>query len=229
MTDPLASLSGFNGIARLFPLPNLVFFPHSVQPLHIFEPRYRQMTADALAGDHLIALIMLRPGWEADYHAKPAIHAVACLGKVVKDQQLDDGRYNILLHGLSRAHIVEEISTGKLYRTARVELLDDTGAIPTPTDAAVRQHLRRALPAWFPGHEPVVEHFEKLLKGDLSLGILIDMLSFVLPLEAEFKQTLLEQPDVSERVRQLLPYLEANTPAAANATGIKFPPDFSAN
>ena len=62
----------FAGTARLFPLPNLVLFPHVVQPLHIFEPRYRQLMADALADDRLIAMALLRPGWEEDYHRKPA-------------------------------------------------------------------------------------------------------------------------------------------------------------
>ena len=86
MADDLSPLSGFCGKVRLFPLPNLVLFPEVMQPLHIFEPRYRQMTADALAGDRLIALGLLRPGWEADYDGKPAIYPVACLGRVVPGQ-----------------------------------------------------------------------------------------------------------------------------------------------
>src|SRR5262249_58348054 len=97
MSDDQAALSNFHGKARLFPLPNLVLFPHVMQPLHIFEPRYRQMTADTLASDRLIALALLRPGWEADYEGKPDLYPVACLGKVVADQKLEDGRYNILL------------------------------------------------------------------------------------------------------------------------------------
>src|SRR5215216_1637862 len=103
-----AALAGFGGVARLFPLPNLVLFPHVMQPLHIFEPRYRQMTADALDGDRLIAMVLPRPGWELDYAGKPAVHPVACLGKVVAEQRLDDGRFNILLRGLSRLRIIEE-------------------------------------------------------------------------------------------------------------------------
>ena len=62
MSDDFSPLAGFAGTARLFPLPNLVFFPQVMQPLHIFEPRYRQMTADALAGDRLIALVLLTAG-----------------------------------------------------------------------------------------------------------------------------------------------------------------------
>src|SRR5438128_9189192 len=85
----------FSGTARLFPLPNLVLFPHVLQPLHIFEPRYRQMTAEALAGDRLIAMMLLQPDWEKDYQGAPAVHPVGCLGKIIADQQLDDGRFNI--------------------------------------------------------------------------------------------------------------------------------------
>src|SRR4051812_1530562 len=102
MNDDQHAPANFSGPARLLPLPNLVLFPHVVQPLHVFEPRYRQMTADALAGDRLIALVLLRPGWEAEYEDRPPVHPVACLGRIVADQQLPDGRYNLLVRGLAR-------------------------------------------------------------------------------------------------------------------------------
>src|SRR5262249_30206454 len=113
MSDDLASLEGFGGEARLFPLPNLVLFPAVVQPLHIFEPRYRTLMADALAGDRLMALALLRPGWEEDYHQSPPVHSVVCLGKIFKEQLLPDGRYNLLLYGLARARILDELQTDK--------------------------------------------------------------------------------------------------------------------
>src|SRR3954467_6057418 len=140
MNDDQHALANFGGTARLFPLPNLVLFPHVVQPLHVFEPRYRQMTADALGGDRLIALVLLKPGWESEYEGRPAVHPVACLGRVVADQLLPDGRYNLLLRGLSRARIVEEVDSGKMYRGARVELLADQA----PSLAEAKQ-LRRKL------------------------------------------------------------------------------------
>src|SRR5476651_2537606 len=95
MNEP-SPLAGLSGKARLFPLPNLVFFPNVMQPLHIFEPRYRQMTADALDDDKLIALVLPRADWEKDYEGKPPIHSVACLGKIIADQKLEDGRFNLL-------------------------------------------------------------------------------------------------------------------------------------
>src|ERR1700722_13009146 len=115
MSEELSSLSSFGGTARLFPLPNLVLFPHVVQPLHIFEPRYRQLMADALADDRLITMALLRPGWEEDYHQKPPIHSVVCLGRIHQEDRLADGRYNLLLEGLWRARIREEVSGDRLY------------------------------------------------------------------------------------------------------------------
>src|SRR5262245_56723141 len=129
MSDELDDLADFSGFARLFPLPNLVFFPAVVQPLHIFEPRYRQMTTDALADDRLIALVLPQPGWESDYGGKPAVCRVACLGRIVADQKLDDGRFNLLLRGMSRIRICEEVAQGKLYRQARVEMMADVPMI----------------------------------------------------------------------------------------------------
>ena len=235
MTDDLAALSNFNGTARLFPLPNLVLFPYVVQPLHIFEPRYRQMTRDALAGDRLIAMVLLRPGWEADYQGRPPLHPVACLGRVLAEQPLDDGRYNLLLRGLRRVRILEEIPTGTLYRTAHVELLADQ----PPADASVRRDLRRrlaeAVAVWFAGQAAILAQFEKLFQGELELGTLCDVVSFALPLDVEFKQTLLATLSVEDRVGRLLRQLAAQKPPAAPAAAEaadaprKFPPEFSSN
>src|SRR5262245_19205227 len=125
MNEDDDALREFTGVARLFPLPNLVFFPHVLQPLYIFEPRYRQMTADALSGDGLIALTMLQDSGDAHPEDRPAIHKVATLGKNVARQRHEDGRYNIILRGLSHLRIIREIDKSKLYRDAEVELLPE--------------------------------------------------------------------------------------------------------
>src|SRR5713226_4443283 len=125
MSDDPTSLGDFSGTVRLFPLPDLVLYPFVIQPLHIFEPRYRQLMADALADDRLMALALLQPGWEEDYHKHAPIYPTVCLGRIFQEEQLSDGRYNLLLHGVARARIREEVPAGKLYRTARVDLLQD--------------------------------------------------------------------------------------------------------
>jgi Lon protease-like protein len=224
----LSPLAGFSGKARLFPLPNLVFFPHVMQPLHIFEPRYREMTAEALAGDRFIALVLPAPGWEKNYANTPALHSVACLGRIIAEQKLDDGRYNILLRGLARIGIIKEISSKKLFRSARTEILHD---IPLDDEALCchwRQTLIEKAPSWFPSQSEVVAQFSKLLHSDLALGALCDILTFALPLDAEFKQTLLEQLNVETRLQVLHDFLE-KTKAAADQSQRRFPPDFSAN
>ncbi|MGN6134664.1 MAG: LON peptidase substrate-binding domain-containing protein, partial [Aureliella sp.] len=133
----------FSGRVRLFPLPNLVLFPHVVQPLHIFEPRYCEMLADALAGDRLIAMALLEPGWELQYHKKPPIGSVVCIGKVLTHTPTADNRHNVLLAGLRRGRIVREIECGeRSYRQAQVEVLQD---VYPPECAEQRAHSQDAL------------------------------------------------------------------------------------
>src|SRR5438046_8292600 len=115
MNDDQHALANFPGAARLFPLPNLVLFPHVVQGLHIFEPRYRQLMADTIADDMLMALVLLREGWEGDYEGQPLLESVGCLGRVGAYEKLVDGRYNLRLHGLSRIRS-EERRVGKEWK-----------------------------------------------------------------------------------------------------------------
>jgi Lon protease-like protein len=227
MNDNFTPLSGFAGLVRLFPLPDLVFFPQVMQPLHIFEPRYRQMTADALAGDRLIALVLSKPCWEADYAGSPPVHAVACLGKIVADQKTDDGRYNILLRGLSRIQIVHEIPHGKAYRKAKVELLAEVPVADALAERRLRRKLARLVPHLFRGQQNLKDQFRKLLRSsDLTLGALCDICAFASDLDVEFKQALLEELEVEQRLIRLLEHLETTSAAE---TQRKFPPEFSKN
>ena len=103
----------------VFPLPNVVFFPKTYLPLHIFEPRYRRMVADVTMGGQCIAMALLKEGWEPDYYGNPAIYPALCIGRIVSVQPLPDGRSNILLQGLERCEISEE-HLDKPYREATI-------------------------------------------------------------------------------------------------------------
>lgn len=225
MNEDELALSHFSSRARLFPLPNLVLFPHVVQPLHVFEPRYRRLTARALAGDRLMALVLLKPGWEADYDNRPAVHSVACLGRIVADQRLDDGRYNLLLRGLGRIRIRRELADDEPFRTARAELFPDVP--PAPSEATRLRHDlgERVLPR-FNGQSH--KQLSELFAGELPLGALADILSFALPLTVTDKQELLDEADVARRVIRLSALIEMLAPTTGTADR-KFPPDFSAN
>jgi len=229
MSDDLEALHSFTGIARLFPLPNVVLFPHLMMPLHIFEPRYRQMTADALAGDRFIAMVLLQPGRESEYESQPAICPVACLGRIQTDQRLPDGRYNIHLRGLTRVRSLKEVENAKLYRCAKVEILQELPVTPQ-IDKMLRSKLLEAVPRWCQDQGPAAEVFPKVIESNLPLGIICDVLGFSLPLSVEFKQELLEELKVSSRAQLLLDHLESNSPPETLPPPEQpFPPEFSVN
>jgi uncharacterized protein len=217
----------FSGTARLFPLPNLVMFPHVLQPLHIFEPRYRAMLEESLDNDSLIAMAMLAPGWEGDYEGRPETRAMACLCRVAAHCKAEKGNYNVLLVGLKRLQIREELPPTKLFREAEVELVED---VYPPKNASRRQTLQRRLVSAFRNVLPKFpanrEHIEKLLSTEISLGMLTDIVAYTLKLDQKIKEDLLAQPLPDLRALLLLECLGARGRPLSLAT---FPPEFSLN
>lgn len=116
----MAACIDYSQLLPVFPLPNVVLLPKAVVPLHVFEPRYRDMTRDALATHRLIALALLKPGFEPKYQSlNVPIHRHVCVGRIVKSEHLEDGRYNILVEGVDRAEVVAEC-TKRTYRRAQL-------------------------------------------------------------------------------------------------------------
>ena len=223
----------FTGRVRLFPLPNLVLFPHVVQPLHIFEPRYCEMLTDSLASDRLIAMALLEPGWETCYQKKPPIGSVVCIGKVITHTPTADNRHNILLAGLRRGRIVKEIECGeRSYRQAQVEILVDNYP---PDCAESRAQSQDELLAMFSKLVPeglgVQESFQQLIGAQLPLGILTDVITFTLGLPLPVKQQLLAEPNVDVRCRILSRCLKQllKSREVPDRPGEDFPPRFSPN
>ncbi len=193
------SFFNFRGVVRLFPLPNFVMFPHALQPLHVFEPRYLEMVEDALRGDQLIAPVMLLPGIERSQERKPALASVACLSRILSHQRLPDGRIQLLLQGLRRAAVRRELSQQRAFREAEVDLLDDfyssSGAPRRPK--LLRQlvaHARRIMP----DHEELEEQLARLSNAN-SLGLLTDIVSHTFPLPVMWKHRLLAEWNVDRR------------------------------
>jgi uncharacterized protein len=228
MNDDSHALANFSGLVRLFPLPNVVLFPHVVQPLHVFEPRYRQLTADVLADDQLLALVLLRPGWEDDYEGRPPLYPVACLGRIIAHKRLADGRYIVLLRGLSRIRLGDEIDGEKLYRTVRAELMSDVPSLSLDEARQIRGRLSELVMARFSGPDDEKKHLQEMLEGEVAIGPLCDHLCYRFPLPLESKQQFLEEIDVGIRARRLLEMLEGLT-ETLTADPRKFPPDFSVN
>ena len=115
----------FDGRVRLFPLPELVVFPHAMQPLHIFEPRYCEMLSESLATDRIIAMATLTGGIATSAEDEPPIASTICLGKIISHAEVEDDRHNILLVGMRRAKILREIDVGRPFRIAEVDVAED--------------------------------------------------------------------------------------------------------
>ncbi len=222
----------FSGMVRLFPLPNLVLFPHVMQPLHVFEPRYRDMLEDAIAGDRLVAMALLAPGWESDYEGRPPLYPVACLGRITTYFRLADGTYNVLLLGLRRVKLLYEIRPRRRFREARVEIREDHYPPQEIQDYdLLHDRLRKAFLQILPFLPDAQEQLEQLTDADVSLGMLTDIISYMLDIDLIKKQSLLAEIDVYRRAELLLKYL------AAAIEGLEddrsqcgfFPPLFSAN
>ncbi len=191
----------------IFPLQDVVLFPHSTRPLHIFELRYRAMVADALEGDSIIGMILLQPGHEAEYEGRPPIFDVGCAGVIIAVEELPDGRYNIVLDGLVKFRVLSE-DASRPYRLAEVEALPEAVS-DRPLLAQRRQQLEEALLSVSPGMP--------LPPSDLSDEEVVDGLSLVLPLEPAERQELLEADGPVERALRLIRHLGGEGRRAARS------------
>jgi Lon protease-like protein len=229
MDEPLAfSPEQFSGQARIFALPNLVMFPHVMQALHIYETRYRAMLEEALEGDRLIALAVLAPGWEKNYEGRPTLRSTACLCRVATHQRTPEGTYNVLLLGVRRLRLVQELPPKKLFRVVESELLDDEMPDDEPPEAAVelQQQLLAAFKRAMPKIPDAYEQLDQLLGSQITLGMLADIVAYTIELDLEWKMRLLAECNVFRRTRLLLEAI-AKRPAATIQR--PFPPDFSVN
>jgi Lon protease-like protein len=201
----------------LFPLPNVVLFPNVFLPLHIFEPRYREMVADAVNSDRMIGMVLLRPGWEREYEGRPPVYTVGCSGVLTHVERMADGRYNLVLRGLERFRIVDE-DHDRSYRRASIEPLPEQRL--SADDRAAIRNQRSKLESML---SPAVERAggDYRTPSAMSDEDLVNALAQYLDLEALEKQALLEQPCLRTRAAALVELLEmkiiiARTPGLSN-------------
>jgi uncharacterized protein len=227
--EPLAfSPDQFSGLARVFPLPNMVMFPHVMQALHIYEPRYRALLEEAIEDDRLIAMGLLAPGWEQQYEGRPALRSTACLCRVATHQRTDEGTYNVLLLGVRRLRLVKEMPPHKLFRVVESEIVEDFEPDDAPAGmaTALQQKLLAAFKAAMPKIPAAYEQLDQLLGSQITLGMLSDIVAYTIDLDLEWKLRLLAENNVFRRTQILLEAI-ASRPAAGAAR--VFPPLFSVN
>ena len=195
----LAQSAPLPTIIPIFPLEDALLFPGIARPLYIFEPRYRAMVADALKGDRIIGMTTLKPGYEANYQGRPPIYPIGCAGVITDVEELSDGRYKIVLRGITKFRVTGE-DQSRPYRLARVD------ALPEVLDDAEKTALRKER-----------ERLEALVtKGsdtEVPPGMpdegLVNMVAQYLPIESDERQGLLELKNVLLRSQALIKLIES--------------------
>jgi Lon protease-like protein len=190
-------------IIPIFPLPNVVLFPGVLLPLHIFEPRYREMVQDAAATHEVIGMTLLRGDWQPRYYTNPDIFEIGCAGQIVKREALPDGKFNILLHGLReftvRRHILE-----KAYRQAEVSWrTGGHGSI----DPLRRERLIQLLEEFLKAQPSTPAH-HILHDPSLSGELLVNFFSYALEIAPLEKQDLLQAHSLALRAERLTEIIE---------------------
>ena len=187
-------------ILPIFPLPDVTFYPHTFLPLHVFETRYRAMVTDALARDRRIAVVRLRPGYEARYEGKPEVFAVAGAGEIVNCERLASGRFNILVKGQWRVRIDGELPSDTLYRMVRARRLEDA---PAGDVTAVITRIRGACKQLLEALDRPLDVLDGALGPDETLSAIADRVAAAFLPDPSLRQSLLETLDVGERLRRV--------------------------
>lgn len=187
----------------LFPLPNSVFYPGTVLPLHIFEDRYRQMVGDAIESGQWIGMTLLQPGYEDAYYDCPDVVPVGCAGSLDQWIKHDDGKYDIVLHGQSRFRIIRELGDTP-YRQAEVELLNNVNDQTIDPSADLYRQLIGKFHA-FTSQLPLdnAQKVEMDIKDCRTLGEMVDRVAYFFDRPLDDRQRFLEELDVMKRYQQV--------------------------
>jgi hypothetical protein len=187
----------------IFPLPNCVLLPGGLLPLHVFEPRYRELTRDCLAGHKLMAIARLRPGFESAYYGKPAVFERCGVGEILCSEELADGRFALVLRGVARVEIARELDSVTKYRRVEARLLDD--ARVDPTDAL--DHQRRLIALCDRLAEVIDQggpQLRELARGADTPGRCADAIAAALIMAPDARQELLEATCPLSRLQRTL-------------------------
>jgi Lon protease-like protein len=200
----------------IFPLAGALLFPRSQLPLHIFEPRYRAMVRDALASDRLIAMIQPRDSSEERGEGPPALFGVGCIGRISTCDELDDGRYNLVLEGLSRFRIAREARVTTPYR----QIDADRDGFDEDSDEilglAQRAEVEREARAYADSLGYMVD-WDSV--ANLDDEMLVNGICQIAPLDVGSKQALLEARDLAMRADLLVQFMQFQRMAPGGADG----------
>jgi len=194
----------------IFPLPGAILFPRSQLPLHIFEPRYREMVRDALEGAGRIG--MVQPTAPAEEGAP--LYPIGCVGEIVNVEELEDGRYNIVLLGTNRFRLVGETDIDTLYRNAEVELDGFDDEEPAPLSMTLRAEVEREAKRLGDAMRLSVDWAAVRRLDD---EMLVNAIAQVAPFDTGAKQALLEAQSLDDRADLLVQLMQFQRAAVTGA------------
>ncbi len=183
----------------VFPLSNFIIFPETTVPLNIFEPRYLQMIDDAMKGSKMIGIIQPKK----QNQTIPSLYDIGCAGKITNYNETDDGRYIIVLSGISRFKIIQEINTGKLYRECKVNFNDfkiDLNEHKEEIKFSDLELIFKKSKSLFNKQGYIINWKDLELQ---SLNQTINTISMASPFSLEEKQVLLEALNINDRKKKL--------------------------
>ena len=183
----------------IFPLPNVVFFPCTALPLHIFEPRYRVMVQDRLAKPGPIGIVLLRRPWESPESSGDDVYSIGGAGEIFQHEPLNDGKYDILLRGQWRFRILE-FTRMEPYRTARVQKLPDPAGDLSRVPLLTKE-LKKDFSAWIGGTRAEVD---LSILDQLEFDALVNTISSYIGVSDSTKQRLLEHETLTSRAEDTL-------------------------
>jgi len=186
----------------IFPLPNVTLFPGAALPLHVFEPRYRELVRRVLGERKIMAVARLKPGFEASYEGRPPVFDVCGVGVIESYDERRDGRYDLTLRGLSRARIVTELPPELSYRRVRAEPVPEPTVAPALT-AAWQLKLRELWTELAPHLPEPARDLRELTRDADGVSAYTDRLAAALVADPDKGQALLSEPDPGERLRLL--------------------------
>jgi uncharacterized protein len=198
----------------LFPLAGAILFPRSQLPLHIFEPRYRSMVEDATAGVARIG--MIQPQDQGDDPSHPQLYRVGCIGEIVGLEELDDGRFNIVLQGSTRFRLIAEADVGTPYRQADVDAAAFSDAEPEPLGLAQRSEVEREARRLGDAMGLTVDWSAV---NRLDDEMLVNAIAQVAPFDVGAKQALLEAETLDNRADLLVQLMQFLRAAHGGASG----------
>jgi len=200
-----ANLDNFSGVLPLFPLSSVVFFPNTLLPLHIFEPRYKEMVNTALNNEKIIGMALLKPGWEGDYYRNPEVYDVIGMGRIVSSEELDDGKINIVLYGLKRAKIIEIIEELP-YRQAHISIMENQY---DTNNESFRSIIEEHINKWNLYLDEKQKAHRINVNTKLPLENLTDALASLIFPNVFDKQKLLEETNVQKRAEIIINDLQS--------------------